>query len=288
MRSETFTSILWMVLAMACFALEDVAIKAASASLPISQILILLGFAGAGVFAAWARAQGVPFRPDLATHPAVLARNFAEMMGTVFFVSAISLLPLGLVSAIFQAAPLVVTLGAAVFLGAPVGWRRWSAILVGFVGVLMIVRPGAAEFEPAALLAVGATFFLAMRDLATRKAPEGIPSLILAMYGFGSAGIAGIVLIPLTDPFAWPSALVWKSLAGGLCVGVGGYYAITVAMRAGDIASVTPFRYTRLLFAMTLGFVIFGEIPDGWTLAGATLILGSGLYTLARERRVQR
>ena len=285
---DNIKGILLMVGAMFGFALEDMFIKLVSASLPTSQILIMLGLGGTAIFAVWARARGADlFAPAMFTR-AMWLRNLGEMSGTVCFVSAITLVPLSTASAILQATPLAVTLGAAVFLGAPVGWRRWTAILVGFAGVLLVVRPGLAGFDPAALLAVAAVFGLALRDLCTRVAPPAVSSLTLSAYGFASATLAGVVLLPFGAGPVMPDAAALLTLMGGLFVGVRGCYAIAAAMRVGEVAVVTPFRYTRLIFAIGIGMAAFGERPDALTLAGAAIIIASGLYTLVREQRLRR
>lgn len=285
---DNLRGIALMVAAMFGFALEDMFIKLVSVSLPTSQILLLLGAGGTAIFALWARARGADlFAPAMFTR-AMWLRNLGEMSGTVCFVTAITLVPLSTASAILQATPLAVTLGAAVFLGAPVGWRRWSAILAGFAGVLLVVRPGLSGFDPAALFAVAAVFGLAMRDLCTRVAPPAVSSLTLSAYGFAMATLAGVVLLPFGAGPVMPDGPAALALLGALCVGVLGYYAITAAMRVGEVAVVTPFRYTRLIFALVLGMAVFGERPDAPTLAGAAIIIASGLYTILREQRLRR
>ncbi|PWR03212.1 EamA family transporter [Meridianimarinicoccus roseus] len=283
---DNIKGIALMIAAMGGFALEDMFVKAVSASLPTSQILILLGTGGTLIFAGWARARGAHlFAPAMFTR-AMWLRNAGEVAGTVCFVSAITLAPLSTASAILQATPLAVTLGAALFLGAPVGWRRWTAILAGFAGVLLVVRPGLAGSDPAALLAVAAVFGLAARDLCTRVAPPAVSSLTLSAYGFAMATLAGVVLLPFGGGPVMPDGATALALVGALCFGVAGYYAITAAMRVGEVAVVTPFRFSRLIFALILGMAVFGERPDAPTLLGAAIIIASGLYTLLREQRL--
>lgn len=280
--------ILLMVASMAGFAVEDAFIKAAAATVPVGQILILLGIGGTLVFGTLARMQGVRLlSPALFLRP-VLLRNGSEMLATMSFVSAIALAPLSTVSAILQATPLAVTLGAALFLGAEVGWRRWTAILVGFAGVLVIVRPGQAGVDAGAILAVLGVFLLAARDLATRAVPAHVPSTVIATYGFASVIPAGIILLAFSGGALIPSPRALLFMASALTIGVFAYYAIIAAMRAGDIAVVTPFRYSRLLFAVAIGMVVFGERPDALTFLGAALVIASGLYTLLREARLAR
>lgn len=280
---------LMMVAAMAGFAIEDAVIKYLARGMPVGQIMVLIGLGGALVFGLIAHRRGYSlFVPEFA-RGAVLLRNLSEMVGAATFVTAIVLAPLAAVTAILQAMPLAVTLGAALFLGEPVGWRRWSAILVGFAGVLLIVRPGSAEFDPASLLAVIAVFGLSARDLATRRVPARVHSLQLSGWGFVMVVPAGLLLMLITRTApVIPTAAEWGWIAAGLSAGILAYAALVSATRLGDIAVTTPFRYSRLIFAMMIGLVIFGEIPDAMTLAGSALVVGAGLYTLFRQMRLQR
>jgi len=277
-----------MVLAMAGFALEDMFIKRLADTMPVGQIIMAIGLGGAAIFAAICARRGRRlFTRDLLARP-VLLRNTGEMAGTMCFVTAIALTPLSSASAILQATPLAVTLGAALFLGEPVGWRRWSAILVGFAGVLMVVRPGLAGFAPASLFAVGAVIGLALRDLATRAVPAAISSMQLSAYAFATLVPTGAILLAFGEGAVMPAAVQLRDLGLALGCGVAAYYAIVAAMRVGEVAVVTPFRYTRLVFALVIGVAVFAERPDAWTLTGAAVIVASGLYTLMREARLGR
>jgi drug/metabolite transporter (DMT)-like permease len=286
--SGNLRGIFLMIASMAGFAVEDALIKTAAETLPVGQILILLGTGGATIFGllAW-RGGAQVFSPVLATRP-VLVRNIAEMFGTMAFVSAIVLAPLSTVTAIIQATPLAVTLGAAVFLKAPVGWRRWTAILVGFAGVLLIVRPGSAAFDLGVVLAVIGVFGLAARDVATRAVPASVSSLQLATWGFASVVPAGMILLLASGGAVVPDRSATLALVGALSIGVFAYYAIIAAMRVGEIAVVMPFRYSRLVFGMAIGILVFGERPDALTYVGAAIVIATGLYTLIREARLSR
>ncbi len=285
---ENLRGIALMVASMAGFAVEDTLIKLTAASLPSGQILILLSLMGATIFAALAKARGLTLIGPAIVQRSVVVRNASEMLGTVCYVSAFILAPLSIASAILQATPLVVTLGAAVVLGAPVGWRRWTAIAVGLAGVLIIVRPGAEGFQPASLLAVAAVVLLAARDLATRTAPAHVASLVMAFYGFLAVMPAGAVLLQFQGGWHPVSAQDLGMMAMTAAVGVAAYYAIIAAMRTGDVAVVTPFRYSRIIFALILGITVFDETVGRWTLVGAGIVIASGLYTLAREARLRR
>ncbi|KIN61263.1 Integral membrane protein [Sulfitobacter noctilucae] len=277
-----------MVLAMLGFALEDMFIKLLADTIGVGQILLMLGIGGACVFAVVVLAQGrALFSRDMLTLP-ILLRALGEMIGTLFFISAIVLTPLSSASAILQATPLVVTLGAALFLAEPVGWRRWSAIIVGLMGVILIIRPGMESFELLSLLALGAVFCLALRDLATRRVPETISSMQLSFLGFVVIIPSGLFMIWFTGtPVHNMPAGNWLYFVSALSIGLFAYYAIVAAMRVGDVSFVTPFRYARLLFALVIGVSVFGETPDAMTLLGAAIIVASGIYTVWRERRVK-
>jgi drug/metabolite transporter (DMT)-like permease len=214
----------------------------------------------------------------------VALRVFGEIGGTISFMAALVHLPLANTSAIFQALPLAITLGAALIFGEPVGWRRWSAIGVGFIGVLIIVRPGLAGFNQFALLALVSVAFCALRDLATRKIPTQIPSLfitLLTTITVTSAG--GVILVPLGG-WTPPSMNSLGLLAFTSVLLLIGYHCIISALRTGDISAVAPFRYSALLWAMLLGYLVFGDVPDAMMVLGASIIVLSGLYAFYRER----
>ncbi len=275
-----------MVLAMLGFAIEDSFIKLMGDALPVGQILMMLGAGGALVFAAVVLLQGrALFERETLTTP-VLLRAVGEIAGTMCFISAIVFTPLSTASAILQATPLVVTLGAALFLGEAVGWRRWAAISVGFMGVLMIIRPGLDGFSPLSLFAVGGVFGLALRDISTRKIPQTLSSMQLSFLGFVVLVPAGFAMLWLTDqPLAPLDTRLWSLIAAAIGIGVFAYYGIVAAMRVGEVSFVTPFRYSRLIFAMVIGIAFFGERPDALTVLGGGIIVASGIYTVLRERK---
>jgi drug/metabolite transporter (DMT)-like permease len=283
---QNLTASLMMVLSMAGFAVEDAIIKYLATSLPVGQVMVVIGLGGVLIFGSLAARRGVSLVVRAAVTGAALVRNLAEMIAASFIVLAIALVPLAVVTAIMQMMPLVVTLGAALFLREPVGWRRWSAILVGFLGMLLILRPTGADFDPAALLAVLGVLAMSVRDLATRRLAPGIHSLQVSGWGFTAIVPAGLILmLVMAAPPVAPAPVEWAWLMGALASGVVAYAALVAATRLGDVAVTTPLRYTRLVFAMSIGLVFFGERPDGWTLAGSALIVGAGLYTLMREMR---
>ncbi|WP_071797680.1 DMT family transporter [Natronohydrobacter thiooxidans] len=285
--SDNLRGAILISLAMAGFALEDMFIKLLADTVPVGQILVLLGLGGAVAFGLIAHRKGQPVLSPALLSRTILIRNLAEMIGTVGFVLGFVLASLATASAILQATPLMVTLGAVVFFGEKVGWRRWSAIFAGFLGVLLIVRPGMAGFEPASILAVIGVLGLAGRDLATRAVPRAISSYQLSTWAFFMMIPAGVFLMLAMGeaPVGLDLAQIVK-LGSALGIGVFAYYGIVAAMRIGELSFVTPFRYTRMLFALIIAVLVFGERPDGLTLTGAGIIICAGLFTLWRERKV--
>lgn len=283
---DNFRGALLMVLAMFGFAIEDSFIKMMGDALPVGQILTMLGIGGSAVFAVVVLAQKrALFERAMLAGP-VLTRAIGEIAGTVCFISAIVFTPLSTASAILQATPLVVTLGAALFLGESVGWRRWAAISVGFMGVLMIIRPGLEGFSPLSLFALGGVFGLALRDISTRKISASLSTMQLSLLGFLVLIPAGCVMLLVTGQSLAPMDLRLTSLMfASIAIGVFAYYGIVAAMRVGEVSFVTPFRYSRLIFAMIIGVSFFDEQPEGYTLLGGAIIVASGIYTVWRERK---
>ncbi|SPF76703.1 Riboflavin transporter [Aliiroseovarius pelagivivens] len=287
---QNIRGIIFVTFSMAAFACEDAFIKSMSRGIPVSEVLIFLGLGGMIAFGAMTYMQRGTLAPlvhrDMRS-PIMLWRNASEAVAAMFFITALSLVPLSTVAAVFQATPLAITAGAALFLGEQVGWRRWSAIGFGFIGVLIIIRPGSDTFQLAALLPLGAVITIAVRDLLTRQMDASIPSMSVAFYGFASVIPAGIILAPINDPFVMPHGVEWLIMLGAIICGVSGYYAIVQAMRIAETSIIMPFRYMRLIFSMILGVLIFAERPDSWTYLGAAIVIGTGIYMFLRERQAR-
>ena len=267
---------------MAGFAVEDMFLKAAAQSVSPAVVMVIFGAGGAAVFALLAGLRGERLFPSEARARPVLVRAGFEVTGRLFYTLAIALTPLSSASAILQATPIVVVVGAAIVFGERVGWRRWTAIAVGLVGVLVILRPGAEAFSAMSLLAVAGMLGFAGRDLATRAVPSGLGTFTLGVYGFLAIVVAGVLYGLISDPVLDPPdarAAAW--LACAIVIGVAAYSALTLAMRTGEVSAVTPFRYTRLVFGVALGVLIFGEPLEAPMLFGSAIIVASGLYILA-------
>ena len=276
---------LFMVLSMAAFSIEDMFIKAAANTVSIGLIMALFGLGGMLIFMilTWQRGESI-FNTEILSRP-ILVRAGCEVIGRLTFALAITLTPLSSASAILQATPLVAVIGAALIFKERIGAMRWFAILLGFVGVLMIIRPGLAGFEAASLFALIATLGFAGRDLATRGAPLVLSNMQLGVYGFFVLIPTGLAMLFYNNESIQLDLIVSSQILGAVIFGVAAYYALTTAMRTGDVSVVSPFRYTRLLFALIWGALIFSERPDMMTLLGGMIIIISGSYALIQSRR---
>ena len=227
---------LFMVLAMVGFGIEDALFKAATSSVSAGAGTVVFGLTALTLSALGARHAGVEIWPRAAFRGWLLVRNIFEVCGRLFFALALAYTPLSTTSAILQAAPLVVTLGAALVLGERVGPRRWAAMAVGFAGVLMILRPGLDSFRPDAVFALLGMVGFAGRDLATRASPPHVHAAQLGVLGFAAVAVAGLVILALEPARQAPDgrALILLLITG--CVGVLAYTALTRAMRTGDDA----------------------------------------------------
>lgn len=279
-------AILFMTASMACLALSDLFIKLSAQGMPPGQVMFLLSSGGTVLFVAMAVIGRVPLISPLFWHPTIVWRNLFEIMAALGMVTGIAWTPLPMVAAIMQTTPLLVTLGAALFLGETVGWRRWCAILAGLAGMLLVIRPGMEGFEPAALLVVLGACGLAGRDLLTRRAPEALNSLTMSTWGFAATVPAGLILMLGMGPKPVDSPATMWFVALAVMVTTAGYYLVTEAMRLAPASIVAPFRYSRLVFTMGLGILVLGDRPDALTLVGAAIILVSGLYSFFRERKL--
>jgi drug/metabolite transporter (DMT)-like permease len=275
---------LLMAVSMAAFTMNDTITKAVSSEMNFGQIMLVRGLVAIVLIAVLAWHQGAlrPLR-TLVMKPVAL-RVFGEVGGTVSFLAAIVHLPLANTAAIFQALPLAITLGAAVIFREPVGWRRWSAIAAGFIGVLIIVRPGLAGFSQFSLFALVSVAFCAVRDLATRRIPAHIPSLFITLLTTVTVTLAGAAILFPLGGWTPPSANALGLLALAAVLLLIGYQCVIMALRKGDISAVAPFRYSALLWAMLLGYIVFGDVPDAMMVTGAAIIVLSGLYAFYRER----
>jgi drug/metabolite transporter (DMT)-like permease len=279
---------IWMIAAMAAFSVEDTFVKSASRSLPVGQVLILFGLGGALLFAGMALLRRERLlSPDVLSRP-MRVRAVFEVAGRLFYTLAIALTPLSAATVILQATPLVVVACAAILFGEKVGWRRWTAILTGLAGVMVIVQPGTDSFSMLSILAIIGMIGFAGRDLASRAAPASVGTAVLGVYGFLAIVIAGgLYSVWRAAPFVLPDREAMVTLAGAILAGVAAYAFLMKAMRTGEVSAVTPFRYTRLLFGIALGVLYFGEAVSVEMVLGSGLIVLSGLFILWRGKQAR-
>ena len=269
-----------MVLAMIGFGIEDALFKSATASVSAGVGTLIFGAVGTALFVFQSFAAREEIWPRALFSVPLLWRSGCEICGRLFFALALAFAPLATTSAILQAAPLVVTAGAALILGQRVGRARWIAMGVGFAGVLLILRPWGAGFSPTLLFAVGGMLGFAGRDLCTRASAPSLSARQLGTSGFAMVIVAGTVITLFETATQAPDVHALVRLTAAGAVGVLAYTALTRAMRTGEISVVAPFRYARLLVALILALLLFAERPDAVTLLGALLIVASGIYTL--------
>jgi drug/metabolite transporter (DMT)-like permease len=277
-----------MVAAAAGFTVNDAITKIVAAEMNFGQIILVRGLFAIAMVGALAHYQGALRSPRLLLLPQVALRVFGEVGGSICFLTAIVHLPMANVAAIFQALPLAITLGAALVLREHVGWRRWLAITIGFIGVLIVVRPGLAGFSEFSLFALGSVAFSAVRDLATKRIPAEIPTLFITLLTTMTVTTAGAAMLLPLGGWRPMSAPALGLIAFAAVLVMIGYQCVIIAMRTGDISAVAPFRYTALLWAMLLGYLVFGDVPDALMIIGASIIVASGLYTFYREHRLGR
>lgn len=276
-----------MLVAMAGFTIEDAFFKLLSNTISIGQILIVVGLCSTVFFALLAVTRGRNLLAPKVWTRATLIRMLAEAVAAMAFITALSQVPISTVAAVFQVTPLTITMGAALFLGERVGWRRWAAIFVGFMGVLLIIRPGFGGFDPSVLWVLVAVFGVAVRDLVTRVIPTSVESSIISFQAFASLFVAGTLILLFSPQEMVP--IQSKELVYFGCTivfSISGYYAIVSAMRVGNPSVVASFRYSRLLFSLLVGVFVFDESVDALTLTGSAIIITTGLYTFLREHQI--
>ncbi|SEM00077.1 S-adenosylmethionine uptake transporter [Roseovarius azorensis] len=287
-RSDNLTGAFLMMGAMAAFTVNDAMIKGLAGQIPVFQVMFLRGVLTTllvGVIA-W-RMGALARRLPRADWGPVFWRMVGEIGSAYFFVTALFNMPIANISAIMQALPLTITLAAALFFREPVGWRRMSAIMAGFVGVMLIVRPGTDGFNVYSVYGLAAVAFVTLRDLATRRLSRDVPSMLVTLIT-SFCIMAAFGLASLTGEWATLDMRSVALIAGASVMIIGGYLCSIMVMRVGEISFVAPFRYTSLLWALILGWLIFGDWPQTITLIGAAIVVASGLFTLYREAQVSR
>lgn len=275
-----------MMASMAGYILNDTLFKLVMVDLALFQSIFLRGIMASCLILGLAHYfKALQYRPSKRDRRLIAWRVVGEVGGTVTYLTALSYLPIANATAILQALPLTCTFAASMLLGETVGWRRYSAIAIGFCGVLIIVRPGADGFDMHALWATISVVFLTLRDLMTRQLSPEVPSLFVTVLTSLTITALALLLLPLNS---WEPVetihLIWLGMAS--VVLIAGYLFGVMTMRVGEISFVSPFRYSILIWAILLGFFVFGEWPDTATIVGAVIVVATGVYTFYRERRL--
>jgi drug/metabolite transporter (DMT)-like permease len=275
--------VLSIVAATACFSGNDAIVKLVAREAPLGEVLFVRGVMTCVLVALLLVALGHFSALRHAIHPYVLLRSGMEATAALLFTTALLHMPLASLSTIVLISPLIITALSVLLFGEVVGWRRWTAISIGFAGTLFVVKPTPSAFDAWALLGVLCAFTSAGRDLLTRRLPAGIPSIVVSFMAAVSVTLAGAVL------GFWETwrVLAWRELAllalGGVFL-AGGNFLVVLAYREAEVSLIAPFRYCLLVWAGLAGYLVFGELPDRWGAIGAALIVGSGVYALHRER----
>ena len=274
--------IIAIVVATACFAGNDSVVKVVAREAPLGEVLFVRGLMTCLLVGIVLAALGHFRTLGMARHPLVLARSGMEALAALLFTTALLHMPLASLSTIVLISPLIITALSVLIYGEVVGWRRWTAISIGFAGTLFVIKPTPQSFDAWALLGVACAFTSAGRDLMTRQLPAGIPSIVVSFMAAVSVTIAG-ALLGLTETWRLLSLREVGLLALGAVFLAGGNFLVVLAYRDVEVSAIAPFRYSLLLWAGIAGYLVFGELPDRWAALGATLIVGSGLYALHRE-----
>ena len=285
--SANLKSIILMIIGMGCLTLGDLLIKIASQTLPLGQVMIVFGVGSITVFLGLMSIKGEPVRLSPFTNPAVVLRNIGDLIAINGMCLALVFVPISTIGAVIQTVPLMVTAAAALFLGERVGTRRWLAIVIGFLGTLFIIQPGAATFEITTTLVLIAAVGMALRDITTKLVRENFPTLLLLSYTSVLFIISGSVLLIISGGASVPDIGMIVILAAMVASGSLGFLFTTGAVRLGDVSVVIPFRYTRLLFSVAAGILILGEQVNAIMLFGSALTILSGLYIWRREIVIQ-
>jgi drug/metabolite transporter (DMT)-like permease len=285
--SDNLRGALFMCAAMAAFTINDMFMKLITEDIPLFQSITMRGALTVLALGALVilTAQG---RFALPRKDGVIVgiRAVAEVVATFTFIAALMHMELANLSAILQSLPLLVTLAAAVFFGDRIGWRRMTAIAIGFVGVLIIIRPGPDGFDVWSLVGLASVATVVVRDLATRELSRAIPSVTVAFWTSVLLTLSSGVL-SVWQGWVVPQTATLLMIPAAAIGVIAGYLTIIRAMRVGDIGIVAPYRYTALLWAVVLGWLAFGDFPDAWTLVGSGIVVATGIFTIWRERKVR-
>jgi drug/metabolite transporter (DMT)-like permease len=267
---------------MAAYTVNDVLVKQILRTYPIGEVIFVRGVMCALLIGAVALAFGHGQRLRTALSRDLAARSVFDGLSTIGFIAALAHMQLANLAAVLQIAPLLITALSVVIYREVVGWRRWTAISVGFLGALFVIKPVPSAFNIWAIVAAASALCAALREIQTRRIGHDIPVLVVAFWGAVGITLFGLILIAIEDWRAIGSGDLIQLFVAAIFVGIA-IYLLALGFRDVDLSVVAPFRYSYLLTSAIGGYFIFAELPDGWTVVGAILIVGSGIYTLHRE-----
>ena len=276
-----------MIISMASFAIGDTFVKISGAFLSPAQIMFFLIAGGLIIFAMIAKFKGENLLDSRAFSSVLLIRYLAEMIGLVAMIMGLTKIPLSVVGTVTQASPILVAAGAVFFFKEIVSWRRWSSIVIGFIGVVLVIQPGSQNLDYAVIWAVVALVAFSIRDLVTRLTPPDIPSASIATFTMIAAFPFTTAWVVFSDEKFFPPGIDWAVVSSMIILGSFGYLLLITSLRLGELSAIMPFRYSRIVFLLILGVLVFGERPTASMLIGAALILISGVYIMWREKVVK-
>ena len=275
--------ILAMTAACASFACGDTIMKLVAGHLPTSELIFIRGvfvLLGAGIACLYLGAFSIVHR---AVSKAMAVRAAADSAGAWSFQLALARMPYAELSAIGQLTPLAITAASALLFGDKVGWRRWTATIVGLGGVLLIIRPGSSAASWWALAGLAAVIASTVRDLSTRRVDSSVPAPMITLFSAGLT-VATSGIVAAAGGWTSPPAMILLGLVAAAGFSLLGQTCTIIAVRAAEVAVVVPFRYTIILFAILSGFIVFDHVPDAVTVLGIAIVCAAGLYTFHRER----
>ena len=279
--------IVLMLFSMAAFALGDTFVKRSGSFLSPAQIMFFLISGGLILFALIAVAKGENLKEPRAFAPVLLLRYCTEMIGLLGMIMALTAVPLSIVGAVTQASPILVAVGAVIFLRETVSWRRWSSIAIGFCGVVLVIQPWGESLDYAVLWAVVALVGFSVRDLVTRLTPPDIASASLATFTMVAALPFTATWVLFTGEKFFPAEINWVIVGCMVILGSVGYLLLITSLRLGELSAIMPFRYSRIVFLLIFGVLFFGESPSLSMLLGSALVIVSGIYLMWREHVVK-
>ena len=282
--SKNLYGALFMTMSMFGYASTDAFMKFIGLILPLSEIIFIRGVIAVFILFLLSYMRDEIFvKIKKGQYKFLFLRIIGDIGCTFFFLTALINMKLASATAILQCLPLALTFCAAIFLKEQVGWRRWSAIIIGFCGVLIIIKPNSEDFNYYSLLAMAAVFFVVLRDLTTKKLDSSIPSTFISLITAIAVTFAGIIFAPFQS-WVIPSIEIFTALSATAIFLILGILFNVMCMRIGEVSFVVPFRYSIIVFAILYGVIFYNEIPDLSMIAGTLIVIFTGLYTFYRER----